>query len=237
MTATAERVDEALRWLERRGTKKVREDMLTRYGITAPQAFGVSVGTIQQLGKKLGRDHELAAALWDTGWYEARLLTAYVDDPAQVTPAQMDRWARDFDNWGVCDTLCFALFDRTPYAWKKVEPWSKRREEFVKRAAFALVASLALHDKKAGDGRFLATLPLIERGASDERNFVRKGVSWALRVVGRRNRALNEAAVRVARRLAESPEASARWVGKDGLKELTSPAVQRQVDQRRPART
>ncbi len=237
MTATAERVDEALRWLERKGTKKVREDMLTRYGITAPKAFGVPVGTIQQLGKKLGRDHELAAGLWDTGWYEARLLTAYVDDPTQVTSAQMDRWARDFDNWGVCDTLCFALFDRTPHAWKKVEPWSKRREEFVKRAAFALVASLALHDKKAADGRFLATLPLIERGASDDRNFVKKGVSWALRVVGRRNRALNEAAVKVARRLAESPEAPARWVGKDGLKELTSPAVQRRLDQRRAVRS
>jgi 3-methyladenine DNA glycosylase AlkD len=237
MTAMSERVDEALRWLERRGTKKVREEMLTRYGITAPKAFGVSVGTIQQLGKKLGRDHDLAAALWDTGWYEARLLTAYVDDPAQVTSAQMDRWARDFDNWGVCDTLCFALFDRTPHAWKKVAPWSKRREEFVKRAAFALVASLALHDKKAGDGQFLATLPLIERGAFDDRNFVKKGVSWALRVVGRRNRALNEAAVEVARRLAESPEASARWVGKDGWKELTSPAVQRKLAQRRTART
>jgi 3-methyladenine DNA glycosylase AlkD len=237
MTATSERVDEALRWLERRGTKKVRQDMLTRYGITAPRAFGVQVGTIQQLGRKLGRDHELAAALWDTGWYEARLLTAYVDDPAQVTSAQMDRWARDFDNWGVCDTLCFALFDRTPHAWKKVEPWSRRREEFVKRAAFALVASLALHDKKAGDPRFLATLPLIERGASDDRNFVKKGVSWALRVVGRRNRALNAAAVAVARRLAESAEAPARWVGKDGLKELTSPAVRRKLAQRGAART
>jgi 3-methyladenine DNA glycosylase AlkD len=237
VTATAERVDEALRWLERRGTRKVREEMLTRYGITAPKAFGVSVGTIQQLGKTLGRDHELAAALWDTGWYEARLLTAYVDEPARVTSAQMDRWVRDFDNWGVCDTLCFALFDRTPHAWKKVEPWSKRREEFVKRAAFALLASLALHDKKADDDRFLATLPLIERGASDDRNFVKKGVSWALRVVGRRNRMLNEASVELARRLVESPEASARWVGKDGFKELTSPAVRRKLAERRAART
>jgi 3-methyladenine DNA glycosylase AlkD len=235
MTATAERVDEALRWLERRGRKKVREEMLTRYGITAPRAFGVSVGTIQQLGRKLGRDHELAAALWDTGWYEARLLTAYVDDPARVTSAQMDRWAREFDNWGVCDTLCFALFDRTAHAWKKVEPWSRRREEFVKRAAFALVASLALHDRKAGDAQFLATLPLLERGASDHRNFVKKGVSWGLRVVGRRNRVLNEAAVELARRLTESPEPSARWVGREGLKELTSPAVQRKLTRTRRA--
>ena len=235
MTDAADGVDAALRWLERRGSKKVREEMLTRYGITAPKAFGVSVGAIQQLGKKLGRDHDLAAALWDTGWYEARLLTAFVDDPAQVTAAQMDRWARDFDNWGVCDTLCFALFDRTPHAWKKVEPWSRRREEFVKRAAFALLASLALHDKKAADERFLRTLPLIERGASDDRNFVKKGVSWALRVVGRRNQTLNEAAVEVARRLAESPDAAARWVGKDGIKDLTKPAVRRKLAERRRA--
>ena len=154
MTDAAERVDEALRWLERRGSKKVREEMLTRYGITAPKAFGVSVGAIQQLGKKLGRDHDLAAALWDTGWYEARLLTAFVDDPAQVTAPQMDRWARDFDNWGVCDTLCFALFDRTPHAWKKVEPWSRRREEFVKRAAFALMARSRCTTRRPGTSGF-----------------------------------------------------------------------------------
>jgi 3-methyladenine DNA glycosylase AlkD len=135
MTATAERVREALRWLERRGTKRVREDMLTRYGITAPRAYGVSVGAIQQLAKRLGRDHQLAAALWASGWYEARLLAAFVEEPARVTAAQMDRWAGDFDNWGVCDTLCFCLFDRTPHAWRKVERWSGRRDEFVKRAA------------------------------------------------------------------------------------------------------
>jgi len=158
-----------------------------------------------------------------------------VDEPARVTAAQMDRWARDFDNWGITDTLCFALFDRTPHAWKKVEPWSRRREEFVKRAAFALIASLALHDKKAGDEQFLRTLPLIERGASDDRNFVKKGVSWALRVLGRRNQTLNEAAVEVARRLAESPDAAARWVGKDGIKDLTKPAVRRKLAERRRA--
>ena len=162
----------------------------------------------------------LAAALWETGWYEARLLTSFVDEPARVTPEQMDRWCRDFDNWGICDTLCFHLFDRTPHAWPKVAQWSGASEEFVKRAAFALLASLAGHDKKAADEQFLETLPWIERAATDERNFVKKGVSWALRMTGRRNPSLNAAAVEVAQRLAASPEPAARWIGKDALKDF-----------------
>jgi 3-methyladenine DNA glycosylase AlkD len=216
-----ERVQEALAQLERMSTKRDREN-LARFGITASKAFGVSMANIQVLAKRLGRSHELAAALWDTGWYEARLLTSYVDEPARVTPAQMDRWCRDFDNWGICDTVCFCLFDRTPHAWAKVAEWSDEPDEFVKRAAFALLASLAGHDKHAGLEPFLESLPLIERAATDERNFVKKGVSWALRTIGRRNPALNAAAVTVARRLAVSPQAAARWVGKDALRELTS---------------
>jgi 3-methyladenine DNA glycosylase AlkD len=216
-------VQSALSWLERVGTQHDREN-LAKFGITASKAFGVSIANIQVLAKRLGRNHELAAALWKTGWYEARLLTSFVDEPARVTPAQMDRWCRDFDNWGICDTVCFHLFDRTPHAWAKVAQWSAKRDEFVKRAAFALLASLALHDKSAGDEPFVRSLPLIERAATDERNFVKKGVSWALRGVGRRNAALNTAAVRVARRLSASPEAAARWVGRDALKELTSAA-------------
>ena len=200
---------------------------LARFGITATKAFGVSMRNIQVLAKRIGRNHEFAAALWDTGWYEARMLTAFVDEPARVTPAQMDRWCRDFDNWGICDTLCFKLFDRTPHAWAKVAQWSDKRDEFVKRAAFALLASLSTHDKTTGDGPFLDSLVLIERAATDERNFVKKGVNWALRGVGRRNAALNAAAVTVAQRLSASPEAAARWVGRGALKELTSRAVMR----------
>jgi 3-methyladenine DNA glycosylase AlkD len=139
----------------------------------------------------------------------------------------MDRWCRDFDNWGICDTLCFHLFDRTPHAWNKVVRWSDQPGEFVKRAAFALLASLAGHDKSAADEAFLATLPLIERAATDERNFVKKGVSWALRRIGRRNAALNAASVTLARRLAASPQTAARWVGKDALRDITSAAVMR----------
>ncbi|MGH7552942.1 MAG: DNA alkylation repair protein [Longimicrobiales bacterium] len=232
MTATTDGVREALTWLERNGTKRDREG-LKRYGIIAPKAYGVSVAKIQQLAKRLGRDHDLAIALWKTGWYEARMLTSFIDDPAQVTPAQMDRWAKDFDNWGICDTVCFHLFDRTPHAWKKVEQWSRRRDEFVKRAAFALLAGLALHDKRAGDERFIRSLEFVERAADDDRNFVKKGVSWALRVVGRRNQVLNEAAVETARRIAESAEPAAKWIGKGAVKELTSPAVRKRVAARR----
>jgi 3-methyladenine DNA glycosylase AlkD len=219
-----DQVQSALTWLERHATRRDRAN-LARFGINASRAFGVSMSNIQVLAKRLGRSHELAAALWDTGWYEARLLTSYVDEPARVTPAQMDRWCRDFDNWGICDTVCFCLFDRTPHAWAKVAEWSGKRDEFGKRAAFALLASLAGHDKSASDAQFVESLSLIERAATDERNFVKKGVSWALRRVGRRNAALNAEAVTVARRLSVSEDAAARWVGKGALKELTSTAV------------
>ena len=222
--ALGPQVEAALAWLEQESTTKDREN-LVRFGIDADPAFGVSMANIQLLAKSLGKSHELAQALWACGWYEARLLTSFVDEPARVTPEQMDRWTEDFDNWGICDTLCFHLFDRTPYAWDKVREWSDRPEEFVKRAAFALLASLALHDKKAGDERFIAGLALIERAAPDGRNFVKKGVSWALRLIGRRNAALHAQAVAVSRRLAASAEPAARWIGKGALRELTSPKV------------
>jgi 3-methyladenine DNA glycosylase AlkD len=212
-------------------TRKDR-DNLQRFGITATNALGVSMANIQRLAKQVGTNHELALALWETGCYEARLLTAYVDDPARVTAAQMERWCRQFDNWGICDTLCFQLFDKTPHAWKKVDEWHDRPEEFVKRAAFALIASLALHDKEAPDRNFLKSLEYIERAAPDDRNFVKKGVSWALRVLGRRNPALNAAAVECSRRLAASPDPAARWIGRGALKELTSPAVRKIVAKR-----
>jgi 3-methyladenine DNA glycosylase AlkD len=223
-----EAAQEALSALERMSTRKDR-DNLARFGITAAKAFGVSMANIQAVAKRLGRHHELAAALWDTGWYEARMLASFVAEPARVTPAQMDRWCRDFDNWGLCDTLCFNLFDRTPHAWAKVAQWSESRDEFVKRAAFALLWGLTVHDKHAGDEPFLQGLLLIERAADDERHLVKKAVNMALRAVGKRNRALHAAAVAAARRLAASPEAAARWVGKDALRELTSAAVLRRL--------
>lgn len=241
-SAKKSRVSDAnavLSTLKRLGSARIRDEMGPRYGIAAPpgapalKAFGVPVGKLHDVAKRLGRDHELALALWDTGWYEARMLAAFVDEPARVTAAQMDRWARDFDNWGICDTVCFHLFDRVPpppheLAFRKVEKWAGRNEEFVKRAAFALLASLALHHRPrdADEGLFLRCLPLIERAASDDRNFVKKGVSWALRGIGKRGPTLKAAAIKLARRLAASPEPAgggggSRWVGKDVLKDLT----------------
>jgi 3-methyladenine DNA glycosylase AlkD len=212
--------DAVVATLKGMSSKAVRDGM-ARYGIPSDNAFGVSVGALQKYAKQLGRNHELAAALWDSGWYEARMLAAYVDDPARVTPAQMDRWCRDFDSWGICDTVCFALFDRTEYAWDKVAAWAGNRSEFVKRAAFALLWGLTVHDKAAGDEKFTEGLLLIERGAEDDRHFVKKAVNMALRAVGKRNPKLRAAAVAVARRLADSATASAKWVGKDALRQLS----------------
>ena len=203
-----------------------------RFGIAATRPLGVSMGNIQKVARTIGRDHLLASELWATGVYEARLLCAYVDEPALVTAAQMDRWARDFDNWGVCDTLCFALFDRTPHAWRCVDRWASAKPEFVRRAAFALIASMAVHHKAADDESFLTRLPLIEAAADDERDLVRKGVSWALRTTGRRNLALHRAALALASRLATSDEAGARWVGKDALRDLRGPIATRVVARR-----
>ena len=218
--------------LNRLADKRVREEMSQRYGVYTSKAFGVSMSNMQKVARPLGRNHELAAALWETGWYEARMITSFVDEPARVTSAQMDRWVGDFDNWGICDTLCFNLFDRTPHAWRKVAQWCKQEEEFIKRAGFALLWSLTVHDKLATDEQFRQGLVLILRGASDERHFVKKAVNMALRAIGKRNAALNGAAVTVARRLADSPSAAARWVGKDALRELTSPSVTRRLASR-----
>jgi 3-methyladenine DNA glycosylase AlkD len=220
-----------LAWLEKQGTRRTREEM-ARYGIAAKRAFGVPMGTLLKLRKRLGTDHELSLALWESGWYEARLLAALVGDPQRVTRRQMNTWAASFENWGDCDTVCFKLFDRTPFAWEKARQWAASPHEFVKRGGFALMACLALHDKPAPDKRFLAFLPLIETGARDERNFVKKGVSWALRSIGRRNKALNSAALKVAKRLALSEEAACRWVGNDAVRELCRfhrPSIDRSI--------
>jgi 3-methyladenine DNA glycosylase AlkD len=223
-----------LAWLARAGRQTVRDGM-ARYGIPSDKAFGVSVGALRQYAKRLGPKHELAAALWKSGWYEARMLASFVDEPACVTPEQMDRWCADFDNWAICDTACFALFDRTPHAWRKVAQWAPRRPEFVRRAAFAMLASLTVHDKRAGDEPFAKGLVLVERAATDERNFVKKAVNWALRSIGKRNAALHAAAVEVGKRLAASANPAARWVGKDALRELASPAVKKRLAARKPS--
>jgi 3-methyladenine DNA glycosylase AlkD len=213
------RLDDAMAVLEARAEASIRDGM-ARYGIeTKDRVIGVRVAGIQQVAKGLGRDHVLAEELWQTGVYEARMLAAFVDDPALVTPAQMDRWARAFDNWGICDTLTFKCWDKSPHAFAMVDAWADDPAEFVKRTAFALLASLALHDKKSGDEPFLERLRLIEAAANDERNFVKKGVSWALRAIGGgKSPALRAAARALADRLAASPDKIAKWVGRDAQK-------------------
>lgn len=218
-SAAAPTAGSAIAALKRLANQRTLAGM-ARYAIPSDHAFGVPMKAIQELGKRLGRSHRLAADLWKSGWYEARTLAAFVEEPQRVTAAQMDRWARDFDSWAICDTVCFKLFDQVPHAFEKVEHWAGRHEEFVKRAAFALLASLALHSKDQ-DERFIGTLTLIERAAADERNFVKKGVSWALRAFGRRGPALRAAATQLARRLAASAQPAERWIGKDALRDLT----------------
>jgi 3-methyladenine DNA glycosylase AlkD len=215
-------VEAALEGLRTHASREFLEQMQSRYGIVTEKAFGTPMARIKAVAKPLGRNHELAEALWQTGWYEARLLTSFVDDPAQVTPEQMDRWRADFDNWAVVDTLCFNLFDRTPYALAKVEEWADLPDEFGRRAAFALLASVALHRTDIPDSALHDKLELIAQVSTDGRNFVKKGASWALRAVGGRGGSdLRTAATDLARRLAESDDRTARWIGRDALKSLT----------------
>jgi 3-methyladenine DNA glycosylase AlkD len=223
-----DQVEFALAWLKRHCTKATLEGM-ARFNIPSDHAYGVAMRDIKALGTMLGRNQPLAVALWATGVYEARMLASFVGDPERLTAAQMERWCKDFDNWALCDAMSFNLFDRTPHAWTKVAQWSRRGREFEKRTAFALLWSLTVHDKSAADEAFKRGLLLIEREAGDERHFVKKAANMALRAIGKRNRALNAAAVRVARRLAESKDATAKWVGKDALRELTSPALTRRL--------
>jgi len=217
------RAAELLGELKKRGSKRFRDAMGPRFGIFAKHAYGVPIAKIQALAQEIGRDHKLAAALWKTGLYEARLLAAFIDEPGKVSPAQMDRWAKDFDNWGLVDTVCFKLFDQTPHAFGRVDKWAQAEAEFVKRAAFALLASLALHTKN-NDGEIAKRLALIEKAATDERNFVKKGVSWALRAIGGKRPKLAAKAHALAAKLAASDDAAKRWIGKDAMRDFTRKA-------------
>jgi 3-methyladenine DNA glycosylase AlkD len=202
---------------------------MARFGINPENTLGISIPDLRSLAKEIGREHDLAQALWASGIHEARILAAFIDDPGQVTKEQMDRWAADFDSWDVCDQVCGNLFDRTPFAYDKAIEWSAREEEFVRRAAFALMAYLAVHDKRAEDGRFEQFFPLIVRAATDERNFVRKAVNWALRQIGKRNRRLNARAVETARQISQIESKAARWIAADTLKELASDKIRAKV--------
>jgi 3-methyladenine DNA glycosylase AlkD len=213
-------VTEILDWLVQHGSSRNIAGM-ARYGIVSRHpVMGISVSDLQRYAKTIGRDHALARRLWKAKVYEARMLCAWLAEPERLTSSEMDRWARDFDNWAICDTMVMHCFDRSPLAWTKVRAWSASKDEFVKRAAFALVASMAVHDKQASDATFRPAFKRIARAATDERNFVKKAVNWALRAVGRRSPALRAEAIAVANALAARDEPSARWIGKDALRYL-----------------
>lgn len=207
---------------------------MARYGIRPKtETLGMSVYTVREIAKEIKRDHALALQLWDSGVHEARLLAGMIADPGQMTPAEMDRWAATFDSWDIVDQTTSNLFDKTPYAYQKVFEWAEREEEFVKRAAYALIAALAVQDKKAPDSAFEAFFPVIAAGATDERNFVKKAVNWALRNIGKRNQALNGAAIALAREMQAMPQKPARWIASDALRELTSDKIQQRLARRK----
>ena len=199
---------------------------MTHFAIKTDHAMGVSAPRMRKLAKEIGTDHKLALELWESNIHEARIVAALIDDPKQVTKPQMNNWVRQFDNWGVCDVCCGALFDKTPFAWDKAIEWSKRKEEFVKRAGFVLMAALAVHDKESPDKKFLPFFDIIKRYADDERNFVKKAVNWALRQIGKRNIPLNTKAVTVAKEIRKMDSPAARWIAADALRELTNEKVQ-----------
>jgi 3-methyladenine DNA glycosylase AlkD len=193
---------------------------MARFGINTHNTLGIGIPALRKIARTAGRNQMLSLDLWASGIHEARLLAAFVGDPMQVSENQMERWAKDFDSWDVCDQVCMNLFDRTPYAYDKAAQWSQREEEFVKRAGYALMACLAVHDKEADDSRFLSFFPFIKRGSLDGRNFVKKAVNWALRQIGKRNDILNDLAVRCAEDILLEGSRSSRWVAKDALREL-----------------
>ena len=217
----AEQVIERLKLL---GNPKSLEGM-SRYGIQSTTSFGVSVPSLRKLAREIKRDHSLALSLWATGLHDARLLATMVEDPKQVTVTQMEAWVREFDSWDIVDGCCGNLFDKTPYAVDKAKEWSRREKEYEKRAGFAMMAELAVHDKNAADQVFLAFLPMIVEGSTDKRNFVKKAVNWALRQIGKRNMRLNKAAVSTATSIEKIDSGSARWIASDALRELRSPVV------------
>lgn len=196
-----------------------------RYGIRTDQALGVPMPFIRSMAMRIGRDHELAQSVWDSGLHEARILAALIDDPDKVTFGQMESWIREVDSWDICDQLCASLFDKTIYAYRAARIWAKREEVFVKRAGYVLMAALSVHDKKAGDEPFLEFLVLIREGSFDDRNFVRKSVNWALRQIGKRNLALHEAAVAMAEVIDKDGSSTAHWIAKDALRELRNEAT------------
>jgi 3-methyladenine DNA glycosylase AlkD len=202
---------------------------MARFGINPENTYGVSVWELRRMAKEIGPDHTLAEQLWASGIHEARLLATFTGEPEMVTEAQMESWVKDFDSWDICDLCCSNLFDKTKFARTKAIEWSRREEEFVKRAGFVLMAALSVHDKKAADEDFIQFMPIIKREATDDRNFVKKAVNWALRQIGKRNLSLNKVAVETAEEIKQIDSKSARWIAADAIRELNSEAVKKRL--------
>ncbi|MCX6144716.1 MAG: DNA alkylation repair protein [Ignavibacteriales bacterium] len=202
---------------------------LSRFGLPTENALGISAPNLRALAKRIGRDQGLSLKLWATGVHEARVLAALVGEPDQVSKRQMARWARDFDSWGVCDACCAVLFVYTPHAMEMAFKWSRDKREYVKRAGFVLMASMAVHQKSLADNKFVPMLRAIREQSADERGFVKKAVNWALRQIGKRNLHLNSLAIETAIEIHSLKSPAARWVASDALRELRSDAVQRRL--------
>lgn len=221
-------VEEVLQKLREKARPNQLEGM-ARYAIVGEGRLGVSVPEMRKIAKDSGKDHELALELWKTGIPDARIVAGMVGEPDKLTEKQMEDWVKDFDSWDVCDQVCMNLFDRSPMVVKKIRDWAYRKEEFVKRAAFALIASLAIHDKKAGDEKFITLFPVIKDGATDERNFVKKAVNWALRNIGKKNPDLNRATISLAKEIQRMDSKAARWIANGAIRELESDAVKQRL--------
>ncbi|MCX6169687.1 MAG: DNA alkylation repair protein [Ignavibacteriales bacterium] len=200
-------------------------DGMARFGIVSTNAFGISAPMIKSIAKKIGKNHELALELWNTGYYDARVIAFLIDDPKLVTKTQMNSWICDFDSWAICDGTCCYLFRKTPFAFEKILEWADRKEEFVRRTAFSLIAYIAVHDKKRDDKEFLQFFPLIKKYSVDERNFVKKAVNWALRQIGKRSNFLNKEALKLAKEIKTIDSKSARWIASDAIRELKNPKI------------
>lgn len=202
---------------------------MTKYGINPEKNLGVKVTILREMAKKIGKDHELAQHLWSTGIREARMIAAFIEDPELVSEEQMEEWVNEFNSWDICDHCCGHLFDKTKFAYKKSMEWSSREQEFIKRAAFALMAWLAVHDKKSEDDIFLPFLSVIKRESTDSRNYVKKAVNWALRSIGKRNRNLNRKAIETAEEIRKIDSRTAKWIASNAIRELTSEAIQKKL--------
>lgn len=224
-------VKEIINKLKEKSDPKKKEGMM-RYGINPDNALGVSMPDINSISKQYKNDHQLALKLWETGINEARVVAALIDDKNQVTEDQMEKWVNDLNSWDVCDQLVMKLFDRTPYAWKKACEWADRDKEFVKRAGFAMMASLAIHDKKAPDEAFDTFFDYIIKKSDDNRNFVKKAVNWALRQIGKRNHNLRKKALKVSSRILESKTKSGNWIARDAIRELENERIIARIDRK-----